>query len=308
MTKQPGNTHGVFFSANDKVLAWSVPFLTSFRIHNPEMPLCLIPFDQNVSLTKALADQFDFSIFEHDSFGALEQIGRKLELGHSEYGPHWFRRYASFWGPFDRFLYLDARQVILSDLTEFVTAPERFGLEFVYYDTVLNQVYEPGPMRCNLLVKGGARGFNSGRWASQKGLFSLTSFQKSAQVQLSLRDQLNARNTDQAFINFCCDEAAVNMAKISDLLGDVVSSGWARQSGHPYQDDDGIWRLWDHGGNDHKRRLLLMHWAGYRMEDPLPHARLLRRYGGRSRTSLWASMRKFLAANRKIRKLIGRPA
>lgn len=270
------------------------------------MPLQLIPFDQNVDRTVSLAGDFKFSVFEHESFDELERIGQKLELGYTDHGPYWFRRYASFWGPFEHFLYLDARQVILSDLTEFVTSTSQFDLDFVYYDTVLSQVYEPGSMRTSALVAGGARGFNSGRWASRKGLFSLEEFQRSAENQLRIRDQLNARNTDQAFINFCCDEADIKMAKISDLLGDVVSSGWARQMGQPYLDQDGVWRLWDHGGNDHKTRLLLMHWAGYKIGDRLPNSFLIKRYGGNFPTSLKAIVRKKLAANRKFRKLIGR--
>jgi len=307
MTTNADKSHGVFFSANDKVMAWTIPFLNSFRAHNPDVPLCLIPFDENCGETKKLAQEFGASIYEDESFCELETIGRDLELGHSEYGPYWFRRYASFWGPFEEFLYLDVRQVILSDLKEFITAPGLFGLDLVYYDTVLSQVYEPGPMRTAALINGGARGFNSGRWASRKGAFSLSEFQRSVSVQLKIRDQLNARNTDQAFINFCCDEAGKKVAKISDLLGDVVSSGWARQPGHPYKDNEGVWRIWDHGGSDHRFRLLLMHWAGYKIGDPMPNERLIRLYGGKWKKSYFAVFRNWLASNRTVRKMLGRP-
>ena len=297
---------GIFFSANDAVLAWTLPFLTSLRAHNPDIPLCLIPFDENCSETLALAERFGFSVFEDDSFAALEAIGSRLELGHSAYGPSWFRRYAAFWGPYEHFLYLDARQVVLADLTPFVTATETFDLDLAYYDTELDQVYEPGPMRLAFLREGGARGFNSGRWASRRGLFTLDDFEELVEAQVAIRGELNPRNTDQAFINYCCDCRRVKMAKISDLLGDTVSSGWARQPGRPYQDSSGVWRLWDHGGNEHRKRLLLMHWAGYRQGDWLPNQSILKRFGGRLPVNPRQALRDFLATNRAVRKVVGK--
>lgn len=280
--------------------------MNSFRAYNPDTPLCLIPFDEECAETFRLAQRYNFSIFDDGSFAKLEAIGRKLELGHASYGPNWFRRYASFWGPFERFLYLDARQIILANLMPFVEATAEFDLDLVYYDTALDQVYEPGPLRQAFLRKGKARGFNSGRWASRRGLFSLSDFRDLVDAQVAVRDQLNPRNTDQAFINFCCDTKNLRMAKISDLLGETVSSGWARQPGKPYQDEVGVWRMWDHGGLEHKKKLLLMHWAGFGASDPLPNAKVLRDFGGKFPVRTGQVMRKFLASHRASRRLFRR--
>ncbi|UOM36759.1 hypothetical protein [Acuticoccus sp. I52.16.1] len=298
---------GIVFSANDAVLSWTLPFLTSLRAHNPDIPLALIPFDADCEGVLDLAGRFGFTVFEDESFGRLEAIGARLELGHSSYGPHWFRRYAAFWGPFERFAYLDARQVILGDLTAFVEATATFGIDLAYYDTELDQVYAPGPMRTRFLREGGARGFNSGRWASRRGLFTVDDFETLVEAQMTVRSELNPRNTDQAFINHACDAHGVRMVKISDLLGDTVSSGWARQKGRPYRDEEGVWRLWDHGGNDHRKRLLLMHWAGYQAGDLLPNGRLLRHFGGRLPVRWSRLARNCLATNRTMRRLAGRP-
>ena len=297
---------GIYFSANDDVIAWTLPFLTSLRTYNPDIELCLIPFDANCQETKALSKRFHFEVYEDESFAALEAIGSNLELGHSAYGPYWFRRYAAFWGPFERFLYLDARQVVLADLMPFVMSTQTFELDFVYYDTALDQVYEQGQMRLDFLRQGGARGFNSGRWASRKGLFRIEDFEVLGDAQVAVREQLNQRNTDQAFINYCCDSRKVSMAKISDLLGNTVSCGWARQPGQPYLDSSGVWRLWEHGGNDHKKQLLLLHWAGYTQGDRLPNVWLSKRFGGRLSMKPGRVLRKLLAASRTIRWLAGR--
>jgi hypothetical protein len=279
---QSDQTAGVYFSANDAVLPWTVAFLNSFRRYNPSTRLLLIPFDEHWHRTSALAGTYRFEVYRDPSFKALEAIGRSLELGYTSYGPHWFRRYAAFWGPLERFAYLDARQVVLMNVDAFIDATRRFDLDFVYYDTALDQVYAPGPLRTAFLRDGLARGFNSGRWASRRGLFSLDDFQDLTQRILAVRDEVNARNTDQAFINFCCDSRRVSMGKVSDLLGDMASSGWARQPGRAYEDAHGVWRLWDHGGSEHNKRLMLLHWAGQGLQTiSQPH--VFRRFGGRSR-------------------------
>jgi hypothetical protein len=298
-----GRDTGVYFSANDAVLTWTVCFLNSFRRYNPDTRLLLIPFDDRCDKTLALADQYGFETHRDPSFGALEAIGRLLELGHTPYGPSWFRRYAAFWGPLERFVYLDARQVVLMSLDALIHATRRFDLDFVYYDTALDQVYAPGPLRASFLSEGFARGFLSGCWSSRRGLFSLADFQELTQQMLAVREQLNPRNTDQAFINFCCDSRRMRMGKISDFLGDLASSGWARQPGRAYEDGDGAWRLWDHGGNDHNKRLMLLHWAGQGLQSmSQPH--VFRHFGGRTR---WLSVARILGCLRRsyvIRRVI----
>jgi hypothetical protein len=305
--EETDRTAGVYFSANDAVLPWTSGFLNSFRHYNPNTRLLLIPFDDDCHHTLALAGRYRFETYRDPSFEALEMIGRLLELGHTPYGPHWFRRYAAFWGPLDRFAYLDARQIVLMCLDAFIDAPRRFDLDLVYYDVALNQVYAPGPMRTAFLREGFARGFLSGSWASRRGLFSLADFQDLTQRMLAVRDQLNPRNTDQAFINFCCDSRRVRIGKVSDLLDDVASSGWARQSGRAYEDAAGAWRLWDHGGNDHNKRMMLLHWAG-QCRETMSQPHVFRRFGGRSRRLSLARILGWLRRSYIVRRVIlGRP-
>lgn len=37
----------VYFMANNKVLDMTIAFLNSFRMHNKELPLCLIPYNND---------------------------------------------------------------------------------------------------------------------------------------------------------------------------------------------------------------------------------------------------------------------
>lgn len=269
---------GVYFSANDRVYPWARAFLASFRAHNPDLELVLIPFDDACERVLALREEYGFSVYEDAAgFPRLEAIGEALELGHTPTGPRWFRRYAAFWGPLDRFFYLDTRQVVLADLRPALEALDADGFDFLHYDCALDQVYEPGPWRRDLLRRGRARGFLSGMWTARRGLVSLEDFERFGREAVAVREHLNPRNTDQAFINYCVDHSDLRVGHLAEILGGVVSQGWARQPGRLYR-DSGDWRLWDHGGLDHRKRLILLHWAGYRRLESIPHFSLFARY------------------------------
>ena len=265
---------GVYFSANDKVYEWAIAFLNSFRTFNPDLRLILIPFNEEYSRLLKLQDKYNFEVYIDPSFARLEAIGKAFELGHTPTGHYWFRRYAAFWGDLDRFMYLDARQVVLANLTPLITAINQFGFDFLHYDCAINQVYEIGEFRQQLLRQGKGRGFLSGLWASRKGLFSIDEFEQLANEALKIRNQLNPRNTDQAFINYCCDMKPVVYGHFAEVIGRICQNGWARQSGHIYQ-EHGKYYLWDYGGLDHKKQMVLLHWAGYQLTDPIPHRHLL---------------------------------
>ncbi|NEO93666.1 MAG: class I SAM-dependent methyltransferase [Moorea sp. SIO3G5] len=265
---------GVYFSANDVVYDWAVAFLNSFRTFNPDLRLILIPFNEQCDRILKLQDNYTFEVYTDPSFKKLEAIGQAFELGHTPTGKYWFRRYASFWGPLDLFMYLDARQVVLADLKPIIQALEDYNFDFLHFDCAINQVYEPGELRRKLLKKGKARGFLSGLWISKKGLFTIEEFDSLSTKALKVRYQLNPRNTDQAFINYCCDMKPVKYGHVSEVLGGICQNAWARQPGSIYQ-QDGKYYLWDYGGLDHKKQVILIHWAGYKLTDFVPYKLLL---------------------------------
>ncbi len=279
------STIGVYFSANDVVYDWAIAFLNSFRTYNPNLRLILIPFDDRCEQLYQLKDKYNFELYIDSSFDRLEAIGQAFELGHTPTGPYWFRRYSAFWGPCDRFMYLDVRQLVLGDLTPLITALDRFSFDFLYYDCAINQVYEPGEFRQQLLRQGKGRGFNSGRWTAHKGLFSIEEFEQFAIAALKIRDQLNPRNTDQAFINYCCDLKPILCGHFAEVTGNICQNAWVRQPGTIYQSENS-YRLWDYGGLDHQKQVILLHWAGYKLNAIMPHRNLFDRYFLQNKTIL----------------------
>lgn len=276
---------GVYFSANDKVYNWALGFLRSFRRYNPELLLYWIPFDDQVQKINSLQEEFNFQTYNDQSFKELEELGQAYELGHSPYGKYWFRRYAAFWGPLDYFIYLDGRFLVLDNLKPVLNLLTQHTLDFLYYDQAPDQVYKSNGLREGFLVKKGARSFLSGVWGGKSNTFSAQDMISLGYESLKYRDQLNPRNTDQAFINYCIDSRPeLRIGKISEWLGNTVHQSWARQSGKVYHQGEHYY-LWDYGGLDHRKKVLLLHWAGYHWNDALPQSHILNKFSSLSMTT-----------------------
>ena len=270
---------GVYFLANDHVLPWVRSFVRSFRQHNPELPLCLIPFNDHSAGTRRIVQEAGGTVLElPETFERLEQIGAALELGHTATGRHWFRRYAAFEGHFEFFLYIDTRTVALSSLKPFALAPHPYNVDLVHYDVAMNQVYQPGPIRRHFVCSGRGHGFLSGMWAARRKLFSMEQMEIAGRELVAVRDQMNPRNTDQFFINYLCDSNGASTAHYADVAGDVAHSCWAKSCRNIYTDGNGDWRIWDFGGLEHQKRLLFMHWAGIQLAPSMPHYRLFKTF------------------------------
>jgi hypothetical protein len=275
----PRSRVGVYVLANDTVAEWLRAFVASYRTYNVDLPLCLIPFDESTRACEDIVGSAGGMVHRDPvAFAALERIGSALELGHTPTGPHWFRRFVAFDGPFDSFAYLDCRTLVLGDLRPFALAPEIHDVPLVHYDCAINQVYNDGDVRLGFCRSGLAHGFLSNIWASRRGLFSLERMVEAGRALEAVRDQMNPRNTDQFFLNYLCDSAGVRACHMADLDSRYAHVAWAGDRGTPYEAADGTWRKWDFGGLQHKRQMLFVHWAGIRLHPAMPHYGLHRRF------------------------------
>ena len=104
---------GVYFLANNYVIDFAIAFLNSFRSYNPDIPLCLIPYDSNYDKIAALYEKFNFTIFNDEKvINACDDISSLFPSSISG----GFRKLAMWEGPFDEFIYIDVDTVVLSNL------------------------------------------------------------------------------------------------------------------------------------------------------------------------------------------------
>jgi len=104
---------GIYFLANDRLFEPVVAFLNSLRAHNPEIPLCLIPYDKNTSRIQALASRYNFSTL--DDGVLLSRCDAISILFHNRIRGH-YRKIAAWSGIFDEFLYIDIDTVVLKSV------------------------------------------------------------------------------------------------------------------------------------------------------------------------------------------------
>ena len=267
----------VYVLANDTVADWLIALLNSIRKNLPGAVLRVIPFDGRIGRISSFTGEYGFTIFEHESFSWLGEIGRRLELGRTPVGPNWFRRFAAFFGPEGTFFYVDARTLVLSDLSPGFESVNLGEVDLVHFGGDPNQVFENGPARTGFAAAGRCFGFNSGRWISRSGAFSREEMEAAADFCVANRSQMNPRNTDQFFLNVLCSRSTARVVNLADLDGRFERDPWAFAHGQVF-DRDGDVRVWAHGAMSHGRTLPLVHWAGIGLSSSMPLRRLWNEY------------------------------
>lgn len=119
-------TRGVYFLANDEIYDIAVTFLSSFRSSNPEMPLCLIPYNSSFEKLRSLCSRYNFSIYTDE--GILERCDQISKQFHGNVSGQ-YRKLAAWHGPFHEFVYIDSDTVVLGDI--------RFVFDFLQYFSIL---------------------------------------------------------------------------------------------------------------------------------------------------------------------------
>lgn len=270
---------GAYFLANDSVYDWVIAFLESFREFNPCLKLYLIPFDKNYTKIQKLSNQFSFDIFEEcELFNRLEIIGKQLEIGYTDTGKYWFRRFASFWGLLDKFIYLDSRIIILNNLEPLINSLDKFKCDFIHFEGGLDQVYNPGFLRESLVLDKKAQGFNSGKWIARKEIFDIEYLEEISFFIQKNRSNFNSRNTDQFFLNYLIHSTNIRYASIHDLMPNLSRLTWPAMPGGIYR-ENGIYKTWSYNIPDnHKKEMILVHWAGIRESPVMPQRNIYLRY------------------------------
>ncbi|TDC86147.1 hypothetical protein E1193_00310 [Micromonospora sp. KC606] len=105
----------MYFLANDYVLDRAIAFLNSFRTYHKSLPLCLIPFADNIDDLLRLQSRFDFTIWSGDPaiLAACDDISRAF---HGEVKGH-YRKLAAWEGEYDEFIYVDTDTIVLRDMS-----------------------------------------------------------------------------------------------------------------------------------------------------------------------------------------------
>lgn len=237
-------TRGVYFLANDRVLDWTKGFLHSFRAHNPELSLCLIPFNGACEAVKKLQARYRFTSYDDlDMLHWCDEVARRF---HHTFTPGHYRKMACWHGPFEQFLYIDIDTIILQPV-EFV-----FDL-LLEHDVVVAKsdlpelfewVWKPTIHHCSELSQKQI-GFsaNTGFFASRNGLLSPRSRPEWIETALGLADHMELLCAEQPLLNYLLVTSGLRLQSLTNLgpaypqefyggtPGATVSNGTLRYAG-----------------------------------------------------------------------------
>jgi len=193
---------GVYFLANDNTLELSIAFLNSLRKYNPDISLCLIPYNSNYKNIAALCDKYYFSILEDN-----EILDTCDKISFSFYGhiSGSFRKLALWAGPFDEFIYIDTDTVVLKNIEfsfkylseyDFITSHSNIP-------SIRKWVWKDSVYKADVLSEEQINfAANTGFIISHKKIFSLELIQKKLPAALEIKNHMELWCGEQPFLNY----------------------------------------------------------------------------------------------------------
>jgi hypothetical protein len=254
------STRGVYFLANDALLDLVIAFLNSFRRYNPDIPLCLIPFDDHADGIRNLAVAYQFS-----ELSSRELLTECDSISYPLYGvcAGQYRKLAAWMGAFDEFIYIDVDTIVLSNVEfafsllseyEFVTARSNVPsyIRWVWKDSI----WSAGLLRKEQIEYAACTSFI----VSRAGALSLDAVQKRMPEIISLAPHMELLCAEQPVLNYLI---VTSGGKYSSLQSLACGS---RREGLPLEHSGATWCGVSKNGeviqSGAEGRPLLIHWAG----------------------------------------------
>ena len=158
--------------ANDKIINWLLPFLESYLATNAATPLYLIPYDDNVALTRRAADIYGVHFVEPDS-ADLDAMAKRLYPMFPGYRRR-LRKFLSLALPLDEVIYLDVDIILFRDFREMFGLLEAGRNDFIVAAPTKDYVYNKKREHYDFLR--GVMLFNDGFFVASKEILSLKDF------------------------------------------------------------------------------------------------------------------------------------
>jgi hypothetical protein len=250
---------GVYFLANNQVFDQVIAFLRSFRIHNPSIPLCLIPFDSEFDRIAALKDTYSFSIFDDPALlASCDSISVKFHgrvIGA-------YRKLVVWEGIFETFAYIDVDTVVL-DSVDFAFDHLKYGPYIASHSnlaSIRRWVWKDDVYTTHLLTSPQiAYAANTGFFASVRGLLPMKHALAKVNAALELKDHMELHCMEQPFLNYLVVTSGYSYTSLLVLRLKGISptaklEWWGGQEGATV--DNG--KLQPQSGEP----IFLVHWAG----------------------------------------------
>ncbi|PSN19197.1 methionine synthase [filamentous cyanobacterium CCP5] len=263
-------TRGIYIITNDKVLDQAIACLNSIRQYDPDVPIMLIPYDDRYQeAADYLGAHHGVSLYPDLDF--IQRLSENLQriFGAEFFArPNQFRKQACWFGPFDRFLYIDVDVVVFSAIAQVLDHLDAH--DFLCYDYQhrggLRNLFTPKVLEAGVFTEAElTETFNGGFWASKRGLLSEQDLYDSFRECAAHPEyfDFSEKTSDQPIINYMILKRLSRRFNLVNRPGGAPGS-WAG-SRHFHQ--EGL-QLIDPNVN---QPLDYLHWAGIRIQPGCPY-------------------------------------
>lgn len=244
--------NGVAIVANDKVSEWLLPFLESYRASNAETELYLIPYDDDIELTRRAAEVYGAAWVE-DDMRELDELAKRL-YPLSPYRRRRLRKLQSLALPLDRVVYIDVDTLLFRDVRPLFERLSPGEFDFIVASTSDDYVYNDKHAQYDFLK--GVVLFNDGFFVTSRQILGIRDFQDVVEAEEKLFHAVRKRGGlyAQPLVNFVVHRRGLRVRSLEECL--------------PHASNESFYKVKTarlEGGQPvdlHGRDIYFIHWAG----------------------------------------------
>ena len=269
-------SRGVYIVANQKVGENAIALLSSLRRHDPEVPVYMIPFNDDYrELFQKLNQLYQVHLFPDLAF--LETFTQKIsDIFPRDFLalPNKMRKLAAWFGPLDEFLYVDTDILFfepVSDTLAYLDQADFICCDYHFKGRKLRDVFSADAVERGIFPADVVNSvFNSGLWGSKKGAITLEQVYQRLGECAANRDyfDFSGGTTDQPIMNYLVLNSIDKRLNIAQVEPNEPGS-WGGMK-HFVERDRALY--------DGETRLRYLHWAGTPMCPGGPYRELWEYY------------------------------
>lgn len=262
-------SRGVYIVANNRVFDQAIALLSSLRLHDPDIPVVMIPFNSDYQeIGSVLQRDFNVQLFPDLEF--IETLTQDIADTFSRDFlklPNKMRKLAVWFGPLDQFIYIDTDILLFESITttlDYLQQANFVCCDFHHKGRGLADVFAPSIRDLNVFTDAQLHDvFNSGFWGSHQNAFTYEALLSLLQECAAHREyfDFSSGTTDQPILNYLVLKGIEHRLNITKVNPQEPGS-WG---GSPH------FQLRDHLLYDGERQLRYLHWAGTPMRPGGPY-------------------------------------
>ncbi|MGJ0508368.1 MAG: hypothetical protein ACR652_14855 [Methylocystis sp.] len=249
----PAKRYGVAIVGNDKIIDWLLPFLESYRDTNPSLPLYLIPYDDNVEMTRRAADLYGATFVAEEPV-EIDRLSHELYPGFFNNNRRRLRKLQALALPLDEVVYVDVDVILFRDFTPLFGRLEAGKREFIVASPSFEYVYNDRrgayPFLKDVLL------FNDGFWVTSNTYLKLSDFIETMKTDAEIFHDVRKRGQlfAQPLVNFVTHRRGVKIALLPNVVPDSSHESFYKAAGVTFRDGKPL----DVDGKE----IYFCHWAG----------------------------------------------